>query len=49
MCPSCGWPLGEQSFRGRLTGKLKCTNPDCAYVEDAAASDAPAAKPTDGA
>lgn len=35
-CPSCNWPLGEQSFRGRPTGKIKCTNPDCAYVETVA-------------
>ncbi len=41
-CPSCSWPLGEQSFRGRTTGKLKCTNPDCAHVEDAPPSEAPA-------
>ncbi|HXG25199.1 MAG TPA: topoisomerase DNA-binding C4 zinc finger domain-containing protein, partial [Chthonomonadales bacterium] len=32
-CPECGWPLGEASYRGRLTGKIKCTNPDCEYTE----------------
>jgi len=36
-CPECGYPLGEQSFRGRATGVIKCTNPDCAYEEKAVA------------
>lgn len=32
-CPKCGWPLGAQSFRGRSTGSIKCTNPDCDHQE----------------
>lgn len=32
-CPECGWPLGEASYRGRPTGKIKCTNPDCGWME----------------
>jgi DNA topoisomerase-1 len=32
-CPECNWPLGEASYRGRTTGKIKCTNPDCEWVE----------------
>jgi DNA topoisomerase-1 len=35
-CPECGWPLGEGAYKGRLTGKLKCTNPDCSHEEKAA-------------
>lgn len=35
-CPKCGWPLGEQAFRGRLTGVIKCANPDCDFSERAA-------------
>ena len=34
-CPSCGWPLGEQSFRGRKTGMIKCANADCDFQERA--------------
>ena len=25
--------VGEQSFRGKPTGAIKCTNPDCDYEE----------------
>jgi len=32
-CPQCGWPLGEKRFRGKATGAVVCTNPDCAYQE----------------
>lgn len=35
-CPECGWPLGEPSYRGRSTGKIKCTNPDCGWIESTA-------------
>jgi DNA topoisomerase-1 len=34
-CPECGWPLGEGSYKGRLTGKLKCTNSECGHEEKA--------------
>jgi DNA topoisomerase-1 len=34
-CPSCGWPLGEQTFRGRKTGVTKCANADCDFQERA--------------
>lgn len=34
-CPLCGYPLGEQSFRGHTTGKVKCSNPECDYSEAA--------------
>ncbi len=34
-CPECGWPLGEASFKGRPTGTIKCTNPDCGHSEKA--------------
>jgi DNA topoisomerase-1 len=37
-CPECGWPLGEGSYKGRPTGKIKCTNPDCAHEEKGAPS-----------
>ncbi len=34
QCPQCHkYPLGEQSFRGKPTGAIKCTNPDCDYEE----------------
>ncbi len=36
-CPTCTWPLAEVSFRGRVTGAIKCTNPDCDYAEKASA------------
>src|SRR5579871_6281470 len=32
-CPKCGWPLSEASYKGRLTGTIKCTNPDCDFQE----------------
>ncbi len=32
-CPQCGWPMGEESYRGRRTGKIKCSNKDCGYTE----------------
>jgi DNA topoisomerase I len=38
-CPQCGWPLGEVSYRGRVTGQIKCTNPDCGYSEKAGAKE----------
>lgn len=31
VCPNCGWPTGIVKFRGRLTGTIRCTNPDCDY------------------
>jgi DNA topoisomerase-1 len=34
-CPQCGWPLGEVAYKGRVTGKLKCTNADCGHEERA--------------
>ncbi len=34
-CPECGWPLGEESYRGRRTGKIACSNKDCGHKEDA--------------
>lgn len=37
-CPKCGWNLGEVSYRGRITGAIKCTNPDCDYQEKAPAT-----------
>ncbi|MCC6728311.1 MAG: type I DNA topoisomerase [Chthonomonadales bacterium] len=40
-CPECGWPLGEQSFRGRTNGTLKCSNPDCSYSEKTAPAPEP--------
>ena len=39
-CPECGWPLGEGAYKGRVTGKLKCTNPDCGHEEKGAAEPA---------
>ena len=42
-CPNCGWPLGEVAYKGRVTGKLKCTNSDCGYEEKASARMAGAA------
>ena len=30
-CPKCGWPVGAVKFRGRQTGTIRCTNPDCDY------------------
>jgi ssDNA-binding Zn-finger/Zn-ribbon topoisomerase 1 len=41
-CPLCSYPLGEASFRGRPSGKIKCSNPDCAYQERAEAGEAAA-------
>jgi DNA topoisomerase-1 len=32
-CPDCGWPLSEGAYRGRPTGKIKCTNSDCSHEE----------------
>jgi len=43
LCPQCGWPLGVKSYRGRPTGTIVCTNPDCNYVEPASASGEPVA------
>jgi DNA topoisomerase-1 len=38
ICPRCNqYPLGVESFRGRETGKIKCTDPDCGYEEPAGA------------
>jgi DNA topoisomerase I len=36
-CPDCGWPLAEAAYKGRPTGKIKCTNPDCSHEEKAGA------------
>lgn len=41
-CPQCRYPLGESVFRGRPSGKIKCSNPDCSYQEKAEAGDAAA-------
>lgn len=32
-CPECSWPLGESVYRGRPSGVVKCSNPDCAYSQ----------------
>jgi DNA topoisomerase I len=32
-CPNCGWPVGGEAYRGRPTGKVRCSNPDCDYRE----------------
>ena len=32
-CPECGWPLGESVYRGRPSGTVKCSNPDCGHTE----------------
>ncbi len=34
-CPECGYPLGEASYKGRPTGEIKCSNPDCGHTERA--------------
>jgi DNA topoisomerase-1 len=41
-CPQCNYPLGEAVFRGRPSGKIKCSNPDCDYQEKLEAGDAAA-------
>ena len=43
-CPDCSWPLGEVSFRGRVTGGIKCTNPNCSYSEKASSKKAAASE-----
>ncbi len=40
QCPQCEWPLGEASYKGRPTGQIKCSNPDCDFVEKAGAREA---------
>ncbi|NLH98849.1 MAG: type I DNA topoisomerase [Chthonomonadales bacterium] len=37
-CPQCGWPMGEEAYRGRRTGKVKCSNKECGYTEEAQAA-----------
>jgi DNA topoisomerase-1 len=32
-CPECSWPLAEGAYKGRPTGKIQCTNPDCSHTE----------------
>lgn len=45
-CPACGWPLGERAYRGKLTGQILCTNPDCGYKEAAGQSSKQAVEET---
>jgi DNA topoisomerase-1 len=42
-CPQCGWPMGEESYRGRTTGKAKCYNKECGQTDDGQAPDGDAA------
>ncbi|MBM3494713.1 MAG: DNA topoisomerase I, partial [Armatimonadetes bacterium] len=31
VCPTCGWPLAARTWRGKPTGKVKCSQEGCGY------------------
>ena len=46
-CETCGFPMGERSWRGRVMG-LECTNKDCPTVASRAGTEPPKGPPDDG-